>query len=213
MIRTVLLIRHGAVDMPAVGTGIPRVYGPHEPLSDRGFAQGQQLAENLTRQGYTPDYIFTSQFERAHQTAQILRDTFPTHPPILIDHEFNGAGTPQWNNRPLTELGTVGNNLFADNPLTPEIHGESLPHAYNRVITEYKRVLESHKTGTIAIVTHGEVIGMIVHHLQNGEFCHPGIDRSIDKGEALVLRYGTEGKLIDEHVVYSEGTKHSKERR
>lgn len=212
MIRTVLLIRHGAVDMPAVGTGIPRIYGPHEPLNDHGVHQGIRLTENLLHRGFSPDSIYSSQFERAHQTAEILHSLCPKHPPIVANGTFNGAETPQWNNRPLTELGTAGNNVFADNPMTPNVHGESLPHAYDRVITEYKRILESHKTGTVAIVTHGEIIGMIVHYIRNGEYSNPNIDRTIEKGEALVLNYNKEGKLIDEQTVSSEGIQHSKER-
>lgn len=210
--RKVLLIRHGTVDKLAVGTGVPRIYGPHEPLDEHGIHQGKRLAENLIHQGIMPDRIYTSQFERAHQTANILQETFPNHPQVIIDTEFNGAHTPQWNHRPETELALVGGNLFADNTLVPDIHGETLPHTYERATNEYKRLLHLHTNENIAIVTHGEIIGMIMHYLSSGEFGQPGIDRSIEKGEALVLTYNKEGNLIEFCAVSNEGNAHTQER-
>jgi len=211
--RTVLLVRHGTVDSMAVGTGIPRVYGPHEPLNDHGVHQGIRLAENLIQQGVQPDLIYSSQYERAYQTANILHEKFANHAPVIPDTGFNGAHTPQWDHRPETELAEAGGNYFSDNPMLPEVHGETLPHAYTRVITEYKRVLESHKTGTIAIVTHGEIISMILHYLKVGDLGAPGMDPSIEKAEAMILSYNKEGKLTESHIVTPEGRPHTQERR
>ncbi len=211
--RTVLLIRHGSVDSLAVGHGVPCIYGPHEPLSTHGMHQSIRLAENLANQGIHPDLIFSSQYERAYQTANLLHEKFPGHPPVIPDAQFNGARTPQWDHRPATELGLVKGNFFADNPMTPDIHGETLAHAYERVISEYKRVLESHKSGSIAIVTHDEVIGMILHYLKTGDQGTPGVESSIEKGEALILSVNTEGKVIDSQVVTPEGVAHHKEKK
>ncbi len=212
--RTVLLIRHGAVDLPAVGTGIPRNYGPHEPLSDRGIHQGILLAEQMKHQGIQPQLIISSLYTRAYQTADLLHKALPDHPPVIPDEKFNGARTPQWDHRPQSELGSVGGNYFADNPYLPDVHGETLPSAYTRVISEYKRILDSHKTETIAIVTHGEIIGMIMHYLTVGEYGAPGVDQTVDKGEALVLRVSSEGKLLDtRHIISAEGSIPHVERR
>jgi broad specificity phosphatase PhoE len=210
--RKILLIRHGTVDKQAVGIGVPRIYGPNEPLDEHGIHQGKRLAENLISQGITPDRIYTSQFERAHQTANILQETFPNHPQIIVDAQLNGAHTPQWDHRPETELALAGGNLFADNALVPDLHGETLPHTYERAISEYKRLLQLHKNETVALVTHGEIIGMIMHYLSTGEFGQPGIDRSIEKGEALVLTYNTEGQLIEYCTVSNEGYPRTLER-
>lgn len=203
--RTVLLVRHGAVDLPAVGTGVPRMYGPNQPLSDHGIQQGLRLGHRLASEDLRPDIIYTSPFRRAYQTAQLLHDTLPQHPVVIPSVHLSGAHTPQWDHRPETELGHMGGNLFADNPFQPEIHGETLPQTYTRVISEYKRLVESHKTGTIAIVTHGEIIGMIMHYLKFGDQGTPGLESTIDKGEAFALYLNSEGKLIETRLILPEG--------
>lgn len=209
--KTVLLIRHGSVDLPAVGTGVPRIYGPLEPLNTHGIHQSIRLAENLSDQGIHPDLIFSSQFERAYETANLLHEKFSDHPPVIPDTQFNGTHTPQWNHRPITELGHVNNDIFADNPFVPELHGETLPHTYERVVSEYKRLLESHKTGTIAIVTHDEIIGILLHYFKVGDHGTPGVEHAIDKGEAIVLMYDKENRLINQRIVTPEGTLHMPE--
>ena len=200
-----LLIRHGSVDTLAVGNGVPCIYGPHEPLDTHGVHQSIRLAEQLSQQGIRPDLIVSSQYERAYQTANLIHEKFANHPPVIPDSFFNGAHTPQWDHRPETELARVDNNFFAGNPAIPDVHGETLPHVYNRVIAEYKRLLESHKTGTIAIVTHEEIIGIILHHIKHGDRVAPGIEHSIEKGEAMVLTYDKNNTLLDQHIVTSEG--------
>lgn len=210
--RTVLLIRHGSVDLPAVGTGIPRIYGPHEPLNTHGIHQSVRLAEHLNDHEMHPDIMYSSQYERAYQTANIIHEKLLCHPPVIPDAHFNGAYSPQWDHRPATELGLVNNNFFADNPMTPDIHGETLAHAYNRVISEYIRVIESHKSGSVGIVTHDEVIGMILHYLKTGDRTTAGIEPSIEKGEALILSISPEGKVIGTENVTPEGVAHHKEK-
>ena len=203
--RTVLLIRHGTVDLPAIGTGIPRVYGPHQPLNEHGIHQTIRLTQQLIGLGIRADLIYTSQFERAQQTANLLHELFPHHPPVIPDTRFNGVEAPQWENRPETELGETGGDMFADNPALPALRGETLKHCYNRVISEYKQVLESHKNGTIAIVTHGEIIDMIMHYHKVGDRGTPGMEHTIDKGEAIILSLTNEGTRIEQRVVTPEG--------
>lgn len=202
--RTVLLVRHGTVDMRE-GFGVPTIYGPQEPLNDHGIRQSIRLAQRLSDMGIHPDVIYTSAYKRAHETARCLHDTLPHHPSVITDEQINGSRSPQWNYRPESELALANNNIFADNPCVPEVHGETLPQAYSRVTNEFKRLLKAHQEGTIAIVTHGEIIGMIKHYLAVGDRGTPGVDAAIENSEALFLRISPEGTLLETRIITPEG--------
>jgi len=202
--QTILLIRHGDVDLPVIHN-VPVIYDPNTPLSDRGIHQGIQLAKRLNNINIQPDIIHTSTYKRAYQTAKTLHDTFPNHPPVVPNDQISGTRAPQWDNRPATELGLVDNDFFADNPCLPEIHGETLPQTYARTIAAYKRLLNTRPKGVIAMVTHGEIIGMIAHYLSVGDLGSPGVGKQIEKGEALLLRVSPEGTLIETRIISPEG--------
>ena len=208
---TVLLIRHGDVDSP-VDAFIPTLYGPREPLNDHGKRQISHIAAQFNKQKLIPERIYTSSFERASQAARILSETLVNHPMVIAAEGISGAHTPQWDHRPLTELDRVGDNLFADNPALPDVHGETLPQAYERVTRAYTNILESNRGKTVAIVTHNEIAGMIMHHITHDGKELPGIGRGVGKGEALVLTVSPEGRLLEMRIFTPEGPILSKER-
>lgn len=209
--KTLVLIRHGTVD-PLFGSGIPTLYGPDEPLNDHGKKESTRLARHLAENGILPTKIYTSSFERARETAALVSETLPNHPPVIRDDHFNGTRTPQWDHRPATEFGHMGNDLFADNPALPELHGETLGQVYDRVTCGASQLKQVNGDETIAVVSHGEILGMITHYLTHGEHAKPATDPQLEKGEALVLRLSPEGRIIDTRFFTPEGPILSKER-
>jgi phosphohistidine phosphatase len=53
------------------------------PLTERGIKRFRKVAEALAAMGAEADVILTSPLVRARQTAEILSQTLPGHPPIV----------------------------------------------------------------------------------------------------------------------------------
>lgn len=205
MEKSVLLIRHGAVDSP-IGPNGPLIYGPNQPLNTEGKHQLIRLGETLQLEKMFPEAIYTSPYSRAKESANVLHDILPSHPPVLIREGLRGASTPQWDNRPEKELVAAAGNLLADNPNMPGVKGETLQNAYWRVVTEFKRLLAESDGHPMVIVTHGEIIGMLRHYFKMGENAAPGIEASpLQKGEAMLCLLDAEGKLLEERLISGEG--------
>lgn len=201
MPTSLLLIRHGAVDSP-IGPEGPLIYGPKQPLNTQGQHQIIRLGQNLKDSGIVPDVIYTSPFIRAVQSAELLRETLPNHPPIIIREALRGSYSPQWNLRPESEAKGI-TDLFADNPKLPEIHGETLSDAYARILREFQTLHASHPDQTIALVTHYEIIGLLRHYLKTRD-SNPSVDSAIEKGEGLLYRVSPEGDILEERKISPE---------
>lgn len=199
----ILLIRHGDVKRAVGSFGEQLVYGPNQPLSDMGKYQLHSLGNKLS-ETTPPSLIYTSPTLRAVQSTTLLSEALPNHPLIVKKEGLRAAHTPQWNEQPINDLVAAGGDLFSENPKLPDIHGETLKEAYNRAIKEFTDIQKNHPNETIAIVTHGEIIGMIQHYLRVGKEGQFGQDATIDKGEALILKFTPEGKIRESRVISSE---------
>lgn len=200
---SVLLIRHGDVKRAVSSSGEQLVYGPNQPLSDMGNYQLQSLGKKLS-ETTLPSRIYTSPTLRAVQSASLLQEALPNHPLIIEREGLRAAYTPQWNEQPINELVGAGGDLFAKNPKLPDVEGETVDQAYNRAINEFTTIQKNHPDETVAIITHGEIIGMIQHYLRVGKEGQIGQDATIDKGEALTLKFTPEGKILESRVISSE---------
>lgn len=211
---SVLLIRHGETDVKA-GFDVPVMYGPNEPLTDRGSSRASRLGALLARTGTTPDIIITSGFERAGQTARILADTLPNKPGIVTDTRINGARIPQWDHRPVSEFKLADENIFSDNPVLPDLHGETEAEAQGRVTEAYRYALRTYPDKTIAFVAHGEIIDLLLTAITGKKHNRVhGTENMLDKGNALFLRVDGQGNLVERRLISPEGfTPHPEIRR
>ncbi len=209
MPTSLLLIRHGAVDSP-IGPEGPLIYGPEQPLNIQGQHQILRLGQNLKNDAIVPDVIYTSPFTRAVQSAELLRETLPNNPPIIIREALSGSYAPQWSMRPESEAEGI-QNLFADNPKLPEVHGESMKDAYTRVIREFQTLKASHPDQTIALVTHFEIIGLLHHYIKTRD-SNPSMEDAIEKGEGLLYQLSPEGNILKERKISPEQTHEHPER-
>lgn len=201
MQSSTLLIRHGHVDSPMGPTG-PRMYGSQQPLNKIGERQMVKFGESLNAKNITPDVIYTSPFPRAVQSAQILSNELPNHPNVVIRDGLRGGSSPQWEGRPISELANVKEDIFSPNPHQPDIHGETLTDAYSRVIKEYQQIVDINPNA--AIVTHGEIVGIIRHYEQSGDKDKPGIDQPIGKAEGLLIHRNEGGLITKEQLITPE---------
>jgi broad specificity phosphatase PhoE len=198
----VILIRHGNTDKYN-DKGEQVVYGPSQPLEPSGKIQIQMLGCALG-QRVQPDILITSPTLRALQSAVYLSDALPNHPNIQVHEGLRASAIPQWDDRPVRELAEVGGNMFRANPNVPDVYGEHIEDVYKRATEAFAHIRSQYGDQVVGIVTHGEIIGMIQHAVHHGADSQPGIEESINKGEAVVFQFNPEGALVHEQKISGE---------
>jgi broad specificity phosphatase PhoE len=131
-----------------------------EPLDLRGEGQARALAKRLL---LIPDLtVESSPRRRARHTAGIIaamRDTVVRIVPQMDEIDFGN-----WSGRPFAELAAdpcwVRWNQYRAVTRTPA--GDSIRAAQERAMTHFRRLQQTVGDGTVAIVTHPEVIRSIV---------------------------------------------------
>jgi probable phosphoglycerate mutase len=144
--RMIVLIRHGET----AGNASRVVQLPDIPLSPRGVAQAERLAQRLAREGVA--HILSSDLVRARQTAESLQRA--TGAPLVLEpllHERNFGDIRG------TAYADLGVDMFAPDYAPP--NGESWPVFHARVDRAWQRVqaLAAATDGNLAVVTHGLV--------------------------------------------------------
>jgi 2,3-bisphosphoglycerate-dependent phosphoglycerate mutase len=152
---TLYLVRHGETRENAARI----VQLPGVPLSDRGLAQARQVARRLAKLGITR--VLSSDLARAAMTARAIVETTGAAlslEPLLRERDFGDVrGTPY------VELPA---DIFAPDYVPPR--GESRATFEDRVASAWRHVTGAVDAadGSIAVVTHGLVLGALaVRHL------------------------------------------------
>jgi 2,3-bisphosphoglycerate-dependent phosphoglycerate mutase len=142
----IFLIRHGET----VGNASRIVQDPDTPLSARGVAQAERLAQRLAREGIAR--IVSSDFARAAATAQHLHRA--TGAPLSFEPLLQERNFGDLRGRPYAELGF---DMFELDYAPP--NGETWPVFHARVDCAWARVLTLADAtgGHLAMVTHGLV--------------------------------------------------------
>ena len=186
--KSVYLARHGHLELPTGGDGVQLLYGPNDPLSQKGFEQADMLADFLFKTAAFAR-IETSPNLRAFQKAERISIKFGGIP--IISHKgLRAADLLYYSNQPLVRFLQDGQNPF------------SVAHEGNETLEEYeKRVLETfeeitfNRNDPVLIVGHGEAIKLLMHRLRHPEG-PPSFGESVDYGQALGLTLDEYGKLI-----------------
>jgi broad specificity phosphatase PhoE len=142
----IFLIRHGET----AGNAARIVQRPDVPLSPRGIAQAERLAQRLAREGVAR--IVSSDLARARQTAEALARV--TGAPLgfeVLLHERNFGDIRG------TAYAQLGFDMFAPDYAPP--NGETWAVFHARVDRAWARVqaLAAATDGNLAVVTHGLV--------------------------------------------------------
>jgi probable phosphomutase (TIGR03848 family) len=150
---TFALIRHashGLVGRAIVG----RARGV--PLSPEGLRQAEALAERLAASSIQA--LYSSPLERARATAAPLAARLGLE--VQIADELDEIDYGAWTNRSLAELHDLEEwrrfNVFRSGTRIPG--GENMVEVQGRMLRLVERLCSAHPDGTIALISHGDVI-------------------------------------------------------
>lgn len=154
-----LLIRHAHTD--AAGkrlTGWSR--GVH--LNARGQEEAETLADRL--EGIPLDAIYSSPLERCRETIAPLARRRGLS--VVARRGFLEVDYGDWTGRTISQLRRT--KLWRSVQQAPSTvrfpNGESFLEVQARAVAELGRIADSHPSGTVAVVTHADVVRLLIAH-------------------------------------------------
>jgi broad specificity phosphatase PhoE len=158
-----LLIRHGQTDWNVEA----RWQGQSDvPLNAKGLEQAGQIARMLHDRHL--DAIYSSDLTRALQTAQLLSTGVGL--PVTVDPRLREVYQGEWEGMLISEIEERYAREFRlrrENPLSvAPPGGETTRHVQERVISAVQDILAKYPGGTVAVVSHGFAIAVILASYQ-----------------------------------------------
>lgn len=158
-----ILVRHGSHDrLGSVLCG--RMAGV--TLSAQGRAEADSLADRLSSQRLTA--VLSSPMERAVETATPIAERQGLS--LTIEPELNELDLGAWSGKRFEELHgdpawDLWNRARSHGRPTPgESPGESMAEAQIRIAALLDRLRRAHPGGTLALVSHGDIIKAALAH-------------------------------------------------
>ena len=158
-----ILIRHGSHDrLGSILCG--RMAGV--TLSAQGRAEADSLADRLSGQRLTA--VLSSPLERAVETATPIADRQGL--PLTVEPALNELDLGAWSGKRFEELhGDLAWDLWNrarshGRPTPGDSPGESMAEAQTRIAALLDRLRRAHPGGTLALVSHGDVIKAALAH-------------------------------------------------
>ncbi len=158
-----ILIRHGETDWNAEG----RYQGQSDvPLNDRGRRQSAELAAELREN--QPAAIYCSDLKRASESAEILGRALGVH--VYQDPRLREIHLGSWEGMLFEEIQTIYSELLKLRKLDPRTvsapGGETVEQVRIRVVAAVRDIAERHTNDTIAIVSHGLALAILIARYQ-----------------------------------------------
>lgn len=178
------LIRHGLTDQ----TG-KRLYGwtPGVHLSERGRSQADDLAGRMA--GVRVTNVYSSPLERCRETAAPLASAAGLR--VQIRRDLGEVDYGEWTGRPLAQLSRT--KLWRSVQQSPSQvtfpAGESFLRVQERALRVVHQVAGEHPRGRVALVSHGDVIRLLISHL-SGAHLDEFQRIVIDAGSVSVVALG-----------------------
>lgn len=153
------LVRHGTTDWNVK----KRYQGQTDiPLNSTGLAQAKELANSLV--GTSFDAIFTSDLQRARQTALSLADRLSV--PIYQDARLREANFGQWEGESYYEMRDKFPEIWADRMENPSSYvapgGEKLLEVAWRMNRAAEEMAARFPGGRLLVVAHGLSLAVLV---------------------------------------------------
>lgn len=156
---TLFLIRHGETDWNLAG----KLQGHTDiPLNMAGKIQAQKVAHFLKQKKVSLAALYSSDLQRAHQTAQQIAELFSLEIILSSDLREGHLGELEGlTKKEYRELyGPVDYKNF------PEVTGVEPRHkVVARVMSYLDAIVQNHKGQQIAVVTHGGLLRSLLAHL------------------------------------------------
>ncbi|HJW90790.1 MAG TPA: histidine phosphatase family protein [Anaerolineales bacterium] len=158
-----ILIRHGETDWNVDG----RWQGQADvPLNARGIAQAEETAQSLSNVKFAA--IYSSDLARARQTAEVLARVAGL--PLRLDPRLREIHQGAWQGLRIPEIEARYAEAFRrrrENPLTvAPPGGETVLQVQARVLAAVADILARHPGQTVAVVSHGFALALILAHFR-----------------------------------------------
>ncbi len=168
MQTTFFVIRHGETDWNLEG----RWQGHADvPLNEVGRAQAERLAERLRADGPRFDAIYSSDLQRAWETACRLGAALERDPiPLAELREIDvGAWSGLTSAEVRARFGDLYERIQSGEDVARGSNGERFLDLYTRVVAAIDRLAAEHAGATLALVTHGDAVRAILLHAARGK--------------------------------------------
>lgn len=180
---TLLLIRHGATAWNREG----RYQGHADPPLDRtGRAQARRLARALG--GLRVDAIYSSDLRRAVETAAPLAGALAL--PVQTDARLRELHFGAWDGRRVEEViagdPAAWEAWWSDPVALAPPGGENVPALWARLARALAEIGGRHPGGTVAVVTHGGPLRLVMARLATGRL-HPPPAAGVPNGGWLLV--------------------------
>jgi probable phosphoglycerate mutase len=158
---TILLIRHAVNDF--VKTGKLAGWTPEVHLNDEGKAQAEALGDRLSDTPLTA--IYASPLERTMETAEAIQQHH-THLQIEENTEIGEVKYGDWQGKAIASLRQRKMwEVIQEYPSRASFpNGETMRAVQVRAVNEIERFVRVHPKETIAIVSHADLIKMVLAH-------------------------------------------------
>jgi probable phosphoglycerate mutase len=169
-----VLVRHGQTPSNVRGVLDTRLPGPE--LTEKGVRQATALAESLTGEDVVG--VYSSVATRAHQTAMTVAGRYDLAAKCVDGlHELQ-AGDLEGSTEPVYR--EIFDKIFAqwlDGRLTERLPGgECAQDLLDRFLPGLDRIVATHGSGTVVVVSHGEAIRLAV----------PALAHNLDRSASLM---------------------------
>lgn len=163
MTTQIIFIRHGETDW----NRIKRIQGHIDiPLAQSGIDQAQQLGSRFAdeaRSGARLDAVWSSDLMRAQQTAQPVAQTLQI--PVQLAAGLRERNYGAFQGHDSDEIAARFPDEYAHwqtrDPGFAPPEGESHRAFYHRILHALEPLIEAHRGGRIAVVTHGGVLDCV----------------------------------------------------
>lgn len=188
-----ILIRHGETNWNTEG----RWQGQADvPLNATGWIQAQQITHSLESADIT--VIYSSDLQRARQTAQVLADS--TGLPLNLDSRLREIHQGEWQGLLFSEIQARYAQAYQDRRRDPlkfaSPGGEPVAHVRERVLAAAQEIIRQHPDATVAVVSHGFVLAVLIAHLRGLPYDQVW-DLILGNGQWVVMEALPQDLLLD----------------
>lgn len=165
MHSTIYLIRHGETDWNLNGRWQGHADVPLNPL---GWRQAQLVARRFLNEQLPVDALYSSDLDRAYQTARAIGEAVQLEVQPL--QELREIDVGRWSGLTYEEIRVRYPEeiaLIEQGHDIPRGGGESLGALRRRVVAAVESLVGRHPHATLALVTHGGCIRMLLAHADN----------------------------------------------
>ena len=196
------IVRHGETEWNV----IKRFQGQlNTPLTEKGIKKLKETGKKLENVLF--DEVYTSELGRTVASAEIIlnenRGYRNKKRELKKLAELNEVYFGVWQGltyeEALPKYPEEGNNYFYDvkNYKAENVEAENLKDALERFLKGINKILESHKSGNILVVTHGTVFEMFMNYVANDSIFDIDERTLMGNGDYKVFSY-KDGKFQEE---------------